>query len=131
MSVEASISYTSASNANLSVPTGQATAANSFPAVLTSDQADIWTYHHLAAAGTATIKSSAGILGNIIVNKSIAASVITVLDGTAVVGAGTIAVITSPAVLLHNQFESAYHASFTAGLIVITTGLDDITVTYK
>ena len=59
-------------------------------------------YTNVASATTTAVKSGAGTLHSITVNKAVASGVITVYDNTA--GSGTkIATITNPATLLHSQ----------------------------
>jgi hypothetical protein len=85
----------------------------------------------LAAPTTTVIKSGAGFLHLITVNKSAGTGVITCYDNTA--GSGTtIATITSPVTLVESQFTLTYDVSFGTGLTCVTsTAAQDITVSYR
>jgi hypothetical protein len=85
----------------------------------------------LAAPTTTVIKSGAGFLHLITVNKSAGTGVITCYDNTA--GSGTtIATITSPVTLVESQFTLTYDVSFATGLTCVTsTAAQDITVSYR
>lgn len=86
----------------------------------------------LAAPTTTVVKSGAGFLHGITINKSLANGVITIYDNTA--GSGTlIGAITKPAVLLSDTLQTAiYDVSFATGLTIVTSGAaQDITVSYR
>lgn len=84
---------------------------------------------HIAGAATTVVKSGAGRLLGIVVNKAIALSVITLYDNTAASGT-IIGIITNPLVLLSSQFNMQYDAAFTMGLTIVTSAADDLTVIY-
>lgn len=89
-----------------------------------------YAFSNIAGAATTTVKTGAGTLRKIVVNKAVASGVITVYDNTA--GSGTkIATVTNPATLLHSQMELVYDAAFATGLTVVTSAADDITVVYS
>jgi len=85
----------------------------------------------LAAPTTSVVKSGAGTLHAIIINKAVATGVITVYDNTA--GSGTvIATITQPAAVLSTSYVLLYDVSFATGLTIVTaTAAQDITVAYR
>lgn len=87
-------------------------------------------YTNVASATTTAVKSGAGTLHSITVNKAVASGVITVYDNTA--GSGTkIATITNPATLLHSQMFLPYGVRFATGLTIVTSAADDITVAWS
>lgn len=86
----------------------------------------------LAAPTTTTVKSGAGFLHAITINKPVASSVITIYDNTA--GSGTvIGTITLPATLLaQGPYTAIYDVAFGTGLTIVTaTGASDITVSFR
>lgn len=84
---------------------------------------------NISSAGTNVVKSGAGTLVGIIMNKIVSLGVITIYDNTAASGT-KIATITNPTVLLNQQMELPYGAKFTNGLTIVTSSTDDITVIY-
>ncbi len=85
----------------------------------------------LAAPTTTTVKSGAGFLHAIIVNKAAATGVITVYDNTAASGT-LIATITQPAAVVESQFSLTYDVAFATGLTIVTaTAAQDITVSFR
>lgn len=84
-----------------------------------------------AAPTTTVVRSNAGKLGKVIVNKAAASGVITIYDGITVAGGTVIATITMPATLLANQLELEYNIDVAEGITVVTsTAAQDITVTH-
>lgn len=85
----------------------------------------------LAAPTTTTVKSGAGMLHLIQINKAAANAVITIYDNTA--GSGTvIATITQPAAVLASQITMLYDVKFSTGLTLVTSAAaQDITVAYR
>jgi len=91
---------------------------------------DIMSYTNIVTATTTVVRTGAGILGSIVINKAVASGVITMYDNTA--GSGTkIGTITAPATLLHSHFALPYNVAFTTGLTIVTAEADDITVCWK
>lgn len=89
-----------------------------------------FNFLNIAGAATTTVKSGAGILSKIIINKPIATGVITIYDNTA--GSGTkIGTITNPAALVQQQVPISYGLAFATGLTIVTSAADDITVIYR
>jgi hypothetical protein len=84
---------------------------------------------HIAGAGTTVVKSGAGVLRSVIINKAIALGVITMYDNTTATGT-VLGIITNPAVLLQSQVPIDYNVKFGTGLTVVTSAADDITVAY-
>lgn len=134
-------------------PAGQATMANSLPVVIASDQSNVPvreqyapvaednaagrllveqrnSYTNITTATTTTIKSGSGFLHLIMVNNPAASATITIYDNTT--GSGTkIATITQPAVLLATNFNFRYDVAFNTGLTIVTTGVQDLTVSFR
>lgn len=90
-----------------------------------------YSFTNMTTATTTTIKSGAGLLHAIIINKAIATATITIYDNTA--GSGTkIATITFGATLLTDPpLLGTYDVSFSTGLTVVTSGATDITLCYR
>lgn len=94
------------------------------------DRNEASAYLNIATNTTTTVKKGTGVLVAIVINKAVAASVITIYDNTA--GSGTkIGTITQPATLLSSQGELVYFAKFATGLTIVTSAADDITVIYN
>lgn len=87
-------------------------------------------YSNISTATTTAVKSGAGTLHSITVNKAVASGVITIYDNTAASGT-KIATITNPATLLHSQVFLPYGVRFTTGLTIVTSSTDDITVAWS
>lgn len=88
-------------------------------------------FRNITTATTTVVKSGAGKLGAIIVNRPIASSTITMYDNTSATGT-VIGTITIPAVLLQQGPNYAeYGLNFGTGLTIVTTGTSDITVTFN
>lgn len=84
-----------------------------------------------AAPTTTVVRSNAGKLGKVIVNKAAATGVITIYDGLTAAAGTLIATITMPATLLQNQLEFTYDIDVAKGITVVTsTAAQDITVTH-
>jgi len=106
------------------VTLGGATPANSVPVVPAG-----YTYAHISAATTTTVKSGAGVVHTITINNlGTVASVTTVYDNTA--GSGTVIGIINT---LAQQTSYIYDVAFATGLTIVTTGTvaPDITVSYR
>lgn len=85
---------------------------------------------HIAGAATTVVKSGAGTLHLLSINKAVLSSVITIYDNTA--ASGTIlAIITNPAVLLATQATIPFDVAFSIGLTIVTSAADDLTVAYR
>ena len=82
---------------------------------------------HIAAAGTSTISSAAGLLHLLTINTAGATGTITLTDGTAG-GGGTIAIVSGNA-----QTTLGYSCRFTNGLscIIAAGTAPDITISYR
>jgi hypothetical protein len=88
-------------------------------------------FQNITTATTTTVKSGAGKLGAVIVNRPIASSTITMYDNTAASGT-VIGTITLPATLLTDgPVYAEYGLNFGTGLTIDTTGTSDITVTFN
>ena len=86
-------------------------------------------FRNIAGAATTTVKSGAGTLYGLMINKPIALSTITIYDS--LTGSGTkIATLTQPAALLSSQIPMPFVCSFSTGLTIVTSAADDITVLY-
>lgn len=89
------------------------------------------TFSNITSATTTTVKSGKGNLHAIIINTPVASGTITMFDNTA--GSGTkIATITNPVSLLGmGPISAVYDIAFATGLTIVTTGAQDITVSYR
>ncbi len=92
-----------------------------------------WGYLNivLAAPTTTVVKATPGVLHSIVINKPLAAGVITIYDNTSAAGT-KIGTITLPATLLADGPKVAlYDVAFNTGLTIVTEGAaQDITVSY-
>lgn len=86
-------------------------------------------FSNISSATTTVVRTGAGVLERILVNKAVASGVITVYDNTAASGT-KIATITQPGTLLQTQYDLEYGVRFSTGLTVVTSSTDDITVVY-
>jgi hypothetical protein len=88
-------------------------------------------FSNIKTAATTTVKSGAGTLHRITVNTLIASATISIFDNTA--GSGTtIGKLTLPSTITGvNPFTVEFDLHFATGLTIITSGLTDITVTYR
>ena len=85
----------------------------------------------LAAPTTTVVKSGAGVLHTITVNKTTALGVIQCFDNTAASGT-VIATITQPAAVLATSISLIYDVAFATGLTCLTsTAAQDLTVSYR
>lgn len=84
---------------------------------------------HIAAAATTLVKSGAGVLLRLVINKAVVSSVITIYDSLTASGT-IIGIITQPGTLLANQQSLQYGVQFAIGLTIVTSADDDITVVY-
>jgi hypothetical protein len=82
---------------------------------------------YITSGSTNQIKTGRGRLHRIILNKPVASSTITIIDGTSGTTAN-IGVITNTSAVEPYQME--YGIIFHAGLRIITSGADDVTVVY-
>lgn len=85
-------------------------------------------YAYIAGAATTQVKNGPGTLKRIILNKPVSASTITLIDGRS----GTTAnmgIITNTADVKPYALE--YDVRFQAGLRIVTSGADDITVVFE
>ena len=90
-----------------------------------------WTYANLGVTAGTVVKSGAGVLHLVAINRPIANGTITLFDNTAASGT-KIATITLPAAIVSDVDELIYDVAFTTGLSVITTGANmDITLSYS
>lgn len=88
------------------------------------------SYCNIASATTTTVKSGAGVLERVVINKAVAGASVTIYDSTT--GSGTkVGTITHPPVLLANQYTLDYGLMFQIGLVIVTSAADDITVVYR
>lgn len=89
------------------------------------------TFCHISTATTTNCKSGAGFLHTLCINTVTASATITAYDNTA--GSGTVMlVITNPVSLLGmGPICASYDLAFSTGLTLVTTGVQDITATYR
>lgn len=87
------------------------------------------SFQNILTGTTTTLKSGAGVLQRIIINKAVAASTYTIYDNTA--GSGTkIGTVTQPVSVLESQTVLDYGLRFATGLTIVTSSTDDITVVW-
>lgn len=87
-------------------------------------------FKNITTAATTTVKSGAGYLHEVCINKTVASATISMFDNTA--GSGTsIGVITMPASLIQSATCFQYDIEFSTGLTLTTVGAQDITVSYR
>ena len=84
-------------------------------------------FANITTATTTVVKSGAGRLIHIVVNKPVSASTITIYNNTAASGT-KIGTITNSTVVTPYCLD--YDARFDTGLTIVTSGADDITVVY-
>ena len=84
-------------------------------------------FTNITTATTTVVKSGAGRLIHIVVNKPVSASSITIYNNTAASGT-KIGTITNSTVV--TPYFLDYDARFDTGLTIVTSGADDITVVY-
>lgn len=87
-----------------------------------------YTYNHVSANGTFTVKSGAGVLHSITVNNTGTSDTATIYDNTA--GSGTVIALINTA-LTHGTL--LFDCAFTTGITVVMTGTGpgDLTLNYK
>lgn len=88
------------------------------------------SYTNITSATTTTVKSGAGFLHLIMINAAVASATITIYDNTSAAGT-KIATITMPATLLSSQIVLRFDVSFSTGLTIVTTGAEDLTVSWR
>lgn len=90
------------------------------------------SFRNITTATTTTVKSGAGVLHSLCVNKFVASATVTIYDNTAASGT-LIATITNPATLLDEGGLGCdvFDAAFSTGLTIVTVGAQDITATYR
>ncbi|UOF81786.1 pol-like polyprotein [Caudoviricetes sp.] len=84
-------------------------------------------YSNITSAATNTVKSGAGVLWRVTVNKPVASSTITIYDNTAA-SSTKIATITNTVDV--KPYYLDYGIRFETGLTIVTSDADDVTVTY-
>lgn len=85
----------------------------------------------LAAPTTTVVKSGAGFLHAVNINKTANTGVITCYDNTAASGT-VIGTITQPAAVLASQVSMIYDVTFSLGLTCVTSvAAQDITISYR
>lgn len=88
------------------------------------------SYTNITTATTTTVKSGAGFLHLILINAAAALATITIYDNTSAAGT-KIGTVTMPATLLANQNTLRFDVAFTTGLTIVTTGTQDLTISYR
>jgi hypothetical protein len=88
------------------------------------------SYTNITTATTTTIKSGSGFLHLIMVNTAAASATITIYDNTSAAGT-KISTITMPAALLASQANFRYDITFNTGLTIVTTGVQDILISWR
>lgn len=89
-----------------------------------------WAYKNIATNATTVVKSTAGILHTITVNKGVATATISIYD--AVTATNPIGIITFGAALVSDPpITAIFDVDFATGLTIVTSGSTDITVSYR
>lgn len=86
------------------------------------------SYNYIVSATTTQVKTGAGILHKIVLNKPVASSTIKLIDNTGGTTAN-IGIITNTTDV--KPYELVYDVRFSTGLRIVTDGADDITVVYQ
>ena len=90
-----------------------------------------YSFNNIASATTTVVKSGAGFLHSITINKHVLAGVITIYDNTAASGT-TIATITEGAALLTDPpITAVYDIAFSTGLTILTSAAENLTISYR
>lgn len=89
-----------------------------------------WSFRNIAGASTTVVKSGAGVLHMLVINKPIGLGTITLYDNTAASGT-KIATLTNPLAILQQQVPIQYDIAFNNGLTVVTSAADDVTVSFR
>lgn len=85
----------------------------------------VYAYKHISTATTTTIKEIAGLLHGVTINTT-AAGTVTIYDGP-VANNKVIAILKASIA----EGTLIYDVAFADGLVVVTAGASDITVSYK
>lgn len=90
-----------------------------------------WTAKNITTATTTVVKSGAGVLHSVVVNKSVIASTIKIYDNTA--GSGTLlgTITYGLALLTDPPLNGIYDIAFSTGLTIVTSAAHDVTVAYR
>lgn len=88
------------------------------------------SYANITTATTTTVKSGAGFLHRIQINKSVASATITIYDSLTATGT-KIGTLTFGASLLTDFPTAELDVAFSIGLTIVTSGATDITVSYR
>lgn len=89
-----------------------------------------FSFSNITTGTTTSVKSGAGFLHALVINKPVASATITMYDNTAASGTkiGTIAL---PATLTFDTDSLIYDVTFATGLTIVTSGATDLTVGYR
>lgn len=86
---------------------------------------------NIAGAATTVVKSGAGILGSITINKAVASATITIYDNTAASGLALATItLSSGGVTDVTPYGRDLDWMFGTGLTIVTSGATDITIGY-
>lgn len=123
-----------ATESTLSTLNGKVTVCNTGAVTLVDASARPgWSFSNLTGSATTTVKSGAGVLHSIVINRSALSGTITIYDNTA--GSGTkIGTITYGVLTLLTDppINAVYDVSFATGLTLVLSGTNlDITVSYR
>lgn len=88
------------------------------------------THLNITTATTTVVKSGSGFLHLIMVNAAAASATITIYDNTSAAGT-KIGTVTMPATLLASQATLRFDVTFSTGLTIVTTGTEDLTISYR
>ena len=85
----------------------------------------------LGAPTTTIIATRACVLDRITINKTTASAVIAIYNGATAASGTLIGTITNPGTLIESQLSLEYGIDCDKGLTIVTTGIQDITVTHR
>lgn len=90
-----------------------------------------FSFSNIVSATTTVVKSGAGLLHSINVNKAVAAATITIYDNTAASGTKIGTITFGAALLTDPPLLGLYDVTFATGLTIVTSGATDITVSWR
>lgn len=90
----------------------------------------VFDYNNIVSATTTVVKTGAGFLKRIVINKGVVDATIKIYDNTSA-SAPAIGQITLPSTLELTNFGLDYDTRFSTGLTIVTNSAVDLTVVYS
>lgn len=87
------------------------------------------SYKHVVNAATTTVKAGPGYLDRVVYNGGSSSATLTMYDNTA--ASGTIIGVVTLSASENNPAAVVYNATFTTGLVVVSTGTIDCTFIFR